>query len=155
MRGKAIVRAISLLVLVSYPSTSFALLSLPADWQYPAQATQESPADSTTSTTTTSDADCLKSQITGKADASAQHSSVGYFLGGVCSGVLLGLIGTAILTVAAAGSNPDPSSVPDTLDVRCYVDGYHSKAKSKNVWSALGGGLLGTTVFLIVYLSND
>ena len=151
MRGRKIVRAIALLVLVSYPSTSFAYLSLPADWQYPARASQESAPDSTATTSDT----CLTSQLTGKLDADAQHSSTGYSVAGFCSGVLLGLIGTGVITLVAATTSPDPKYLPDSASPTCYVDGYHSKARSKNIYSAVGGGILGTMVFLAVYLSTQ
>ena len=86
-------------------------------------------------------------------DAGSRHSSAGWFLGGVGSGVLLGLIGTGIITVTAAMSNPQPRLLPADVDGSCYINGYAKKAKSKNTWSALGGGLVGTAVFVLVYLA--
>ena len=42
----------------------------------------------------------------GKADAELLHPSSGYFLGGVASGLLFGLIGTAVIGFAAGGDTP-------------------------------------------------
>ena len=102
-------------------------------------------------------ADCTASKIDGEEDAKAQHSSSGWFLGGVGSGILLGLIGTGVITGAAALTNPQPRDVPRGVDETCYKNGYTKKAKSKNTWTAFAGGLGGTLILAVIYLSaqND
>jgi hypothetical protein len=97
--------------------------------------------------------ECREAEIQGSMDASAQHSTSGWFLGGVGSGVLLGLIGTGVITGAAALSNPKPEFPPAGFDQNCYMHGYSKKAKSKNTISALVGGLTGTAVFVFIYIS--
>jgi hypothetical protein len=74
-------------------------------------------------------------------------------LGGVGSGLLLGLIGTGIITGAAASGRPQPPTVPEGLDAACYREGYSGRAKSKNTVSALTGGLIGTAVWVIIVVS--
>jgi hypothetical protein len=98
--------------------------------------------------------DCAASLTKGQQDASARHSSTGWMLGGLGSGILLGLIGTAITTGIAATSDPypNPLMIPGAIDTTCYMMGYHNKGKSKNTWSAFGGGLLGTGIFVMGYL---
>jgi hypothetical protein len=99
--------------------------------------------------------ECREAEIEGEADAAAQHSSTGWFLGGVGSGLLLGLIGTGVITGAAAMTHPKPEFPASGFNEKCYFHGYSSKAKKKNVWSALGGGLAGTAIFVIIYASTQ
>jgi len=99
--------------------------------------------------------DCEKVKIQGENAAATQHSSAGWFLGGVGSGVLLGLIGTGIITGASALSNPQPKLIPENVDQQCYINGYSKKGKSKNIWGAFGGGLVGTAAFVTVILIAD
>lgn len=100
---------------------------------------------------------CFTSQAKGENHADSYHSSTGWFLGGVASGIILGLIGTAIITGASAASNPKPYAleVPKESEVEmaCYLNGYKSKAKKKNMLSAVLGGLVGTVVFVAIYVS--
>ena len=99
--------------------------------------------------------DCNESRAQGELDASMQHKTGGWFFGGVGSGMLLGLIGTGIITLAAGGSNPNPVIYPDEDDVSvtCYVTGYQDKARKKSMWAAAGGGLVGTAVAVLVVVS--
>lgn len=114
--------------------------------------------------------DCTESQIQGKVDAARLHSGASWFLGGVgssillgvvsstpASGLLLGFIGTGISTGAAAMTNPQPARVPTTTGQNsvCYVDGYMTKAKRENMLSALGGGLVGTAVIMVLWGISD
>ena len=96
---------------------------------------------------------CDEDRVHGRADAATGHHSGGWFWGGVGSGALLGLIGTGIITAVGASSDPQPKEVPAGYDPACYRDGYHSKAKSKNTMSALTGGLVGTAVFVVIYVA--
>ena len=99
---------------------------------------------------------CFSAQAKGENDASSNHSSTGWFVGGLASGVILGLIGTAIITGASAASNPKPNylEVPKDgeVDMSCYLNGYKSKAKKKNMVSALMGGVVGTVIFVAIYV---
>ena len=98
--------------------------------------------------------DCEDAKVEGENAASTQHSSAGWFLGGVGSGVLLGLIGTGVVTAAAAMTHPQPKLIPDNIkNQNCYINGYSKKGKSKNTLSALCGGLVGTAVFVVIYVS--
>ena len=93
----------------------------------------------------------------GKADAELLHPSSGYFLGGVASGLLFGLLGTAVIGFAAGGDTPD--YIPDDVDTKGYMDGYFKKAKSKNRSAAWMGGLIGTAarigVFVVIANSDQ
>ncbi len=98
--------------------------------------------------------DCSRSNLKGRMDASIYHKSGGWFAGGFAGGLLLGLLGGGGVTLAAAMSSPDPKTYPkeDTLDLRCYLDGYEKKAKGKNTASAAIGGLTGTAAAVVVVL---
>ncbi|MCD4828458.1 MAG: hypothetical protein K8R90_03390 [Candidatus Cloacimonetes bacterium] len=84
--------------------------------------------------------------------AGEQHSSSGWFIGGVASGFLLGLIGTAIIAVAASGTVP--AYIPDEVDAMGYRTGYIDRSKSKNRGAAIGGGLLGTAIIVIIFVAS-
>ena len=84
----------------------------------------------------------------------------GWFAGGVASGLVLGLIGTAVITIAANNtSNNVPASQQSILATKppdysqAFARGYREKLKSKKRASALTGGLLGTAVVLVIYAS--
>ena len=64
-------------------------------------------------------------------------------IGGLASGVLLGLIGTAISYAIASSSSPEVGRVPEGVEGTCYRDGYVARAKSMNTTNALTGGLIG------------
>jgi hypothetical protein len=74
-------------------------------------------------------------------------------IGGVASGVLLGLIGTGVITAVAASSSPAVHYVPQDAEPVCYRDGYASRARSMNTNSALTGGLIGTLVLVVIVIS--
>jgi hypothetical protein len=96
-------------------------------------------------------ADCDESKAQGENDAANRYSTAGWFIGGLGCGMLGGLIGAGVITAVAAFSNPQPKTIPDGFNESCYGNGYSGKAKSKRTWAALGGGLLGTLVFVAVY----
>ena len=99
-------------------------------------------------------APCDKSRIQGVTDADAQHSSLGWFAGGIGAGVGAGFIGTGVITAIPAFGNPQPKAVPAAVDETCYRDGYKSTAKKKNILSALLGGALGTVALCTVLTSR-
>ena len=74
-------------------------------------------------------------------------------VGGLASGVFLGLIGTGIMYAVASSSSSDVERVPDGVDGSCYRAGYSAKARSMNTSSALTGGLLGTAVLVLLVVS--
>jgi len=82
----------------------------------------------------------------GQSDAKMMSSSGGWFAGGVGSGLLLGLIGATIVTVAADGDRP--YQVPQNTDQQAYMLGYYEQSKSSNKWSAFGGGCVGTAIIV-------
>ncbi len=92
--------------------------------------------------------------------AADQHSTSGNLLGGFAWGIFLGLIGTGIAYAIASGSD---TSVPPVEAVRLslapapfaqgFQAGFSEQMKSKKKSSALTGGLLGTALFVVIYLS--
>ena len=97
-------------------------------------------------------ASCDVSRATGRDDGESGHGTAGWFLGGVGAGIGLGLIGTGVITGASALAGPQPQDIPSDMQESCYREGYRGKAKSKNVVSALLGGVTGTAVWLVIYL---
>lgn len=97
--------------------------------------------------------DCDSDRARGREAADQSHSGSGWMAGGFVSGVLLGLIGTAVTWAMANSSAATPDRVPDGLEASCYRDGYSSKAKSKNSSNALTGGLLGTALLVVLIVS--
>jgi len=142
-------RVVSLLVVV-------ALLTL---YISPAVADVDDTVDPTTEQTSAQpdDESYMSCHSRGKLDASAT-STGGSFVGGFCGGVLLGLIGAAIVVVAQ--SEPDPPALVmlelQTDECRyAYLEAYHSAGKSKKQTSALLGGLVGTAVIVTILLSSS
>lgn len=93
--------------------------------------------------------------LEGEMAASSSYSSSGWFLGGVGSGILLGLIGTLIIGLSATSGDvkPDPISYQMIQDYpedykMGYLQGYDNKGESKRITAAVGGGLLGTLIFV-------
>ena len=130
-------KIIALVVLITYvPSFAFGVPVL----LFPEEVTKN-------------DSTCLRSQLQGKMDASDMHTSGNWFVAGFFSGVLLGLVGTGVTLAIAAGPSPTPKQMPDDpdIDLVCYVNGYESKAKGKNMLHAGLGGLLGTAVWVAAY----
>ena len=97
--------------------------------------------------------DCDLDRTRGREAASSTHNGSGWMLGGLASGVLLGLIGTAITYAIASSSTPEVSRVPEGVEAACYRDGYVSRAKSMNTTNALTGGLIGTAVLVLIIVS--
>jgi hypothetical protein len=100
-----------------------------------------------------------QAQVDGQA-AATNVGTGGWLAGGYVSGVVLGLIGTAV-TWAVAG-NTNVELVPDKRLLianqplayqQVYEKAYGDKVRSKRKSSALTGGLLGTATFLVIYLS--
>lgn len=95
----------------------------------------------------------------GKMAAQTGYSAGGWFLGGVGMGLLLGLIGTLIIGVASTGGVEPPASrmmmiQDESKDYQVgFLEGYSKKAKGKKFGSALGGGLLGTLVWVLILVS--
>ena len=96
---------------------------------------------------------CADSRAQGRKDASANHGSMGWLVGGLAAGVGGGLIGMGVITPVAAFSNPQPEDVPATADQSCYRLGYKDQAKGKNWKSALIGSALGTAAWFAWYMA--
>jgi hypothetical protein len=98
--------------------------------------------------------DCRKSELEGKADAGKFHSSIGWVAAGVGSGLMLGLVGTGVITWVAASVDPHPMGLPSNPDynISCYDRGYQKRARRKNIVSALGGSLVGTATVVYIIL---
>lgn len=88
----------------------------------------------------------------GQIDAKLMNSSGGWFAGGVGAGLLLSLLGTTIVTVAADGDRP--YQVPANTDQQAYMLGYYEQSKSSNKWAAFGGGCVGTAIFVGLILGS-
>ena len=116
----------------------------------PAPAAQ----DSTPATTPVNIGECM---LRGTADGK-QTSTGGAFTVGVTSGLLLGLIGTAIAYFAQAEPRPTQAQSAANPGSGCrlaYEDAYGEAGKKKKRNSALLGGLIGTTVIVIVIASSS
>lgn len=98
---------------------------------------------------------CEESRTIGENAADLQHSTVGWWLGGIGSGVLLGLIGTGVVWGLSFASSPQPDRIPDGVHEDCYRRGYKAEAKGDNKVAAGVGGLLGTLVFVLAVASNS
>ena len=96
----------------------------------------------------------------GRRSATLNHSGGSWFAGGIASGMLLTIVGTLAITAISSGSDANP---PDMELIRAgdmgrdyqmgFAEGYRQEAKSTNMGSALGGGLLGTAILIAAYLT--
>lgn len=99
----------------------------------------------------------------GRLDGTSAAQGVGtggWMAGGVVTGLLTGLIGTAVIWAVAGSSDV---SVPadrrlqiagqDATYQQQYEAGFGEKLKSKRKGAALGGGLLGTAAFVLLLVS--
>ena len=117
--------------------------------------TQLAQANSTTPARTYTYADGMMQGISA---ASSNHGTGASFTGGLAWGVTLGLIGTGIGYFTTGTSSPPNSQMmmvaakgPDFGTG--FNDGYRQEARRKNKGAKLGGGVLGTLLFLVVALS--
>lgn len=93
--------------------------------------------------------------------AAQNVGSGGWFIGGVATGALTGLIGTAVIWVAAGSSDV---SVPadrrlqiinqNSIYQQSFESGFGERLKAQRKRSALRGGLLGTAAFVVWYLAS-
>ena len=97
--------------------------------------------------------DCDVDRMRGRDAAGFNHGSSNWMLGGIVSGVALGLIGTLVIYAIASSSSVEVQSIPEGVEPACYRDGYVSRAKSKNSNDALVGGLLGTAVLVLLVVA--
>jgi len=111
---------------------------------------------------TSSDASSVAAAVAEGRELAESQGTGGWFAGGVGSGLVLGLIGTAVITIAAHNTgNNVPASQQSILANRppdisqAFSQGYREKLKSKKRTSALTGGLLGTAVFVILYIGAE
>lgn len=126
--------------------------SLRAQQSNPVAVTQAS-ADVSTAELT------AKGQVDGQA-AAQNVGTGGWMAGGVVTGLVTGLIGTAVIW-AVAGSSDVSVPADRKLEIasqastyqRGYETAYGQKLKSRRKGAALGGGLLGTAAFVLLYVS--
>lgn len=111
---------------------------------------------------TNADASSVSLAITEGHELAGAEGTSGWFIGGVGSGLVLGLIGTAIITVTAHNSSSDiPASRQSLLAMKppeysqAFARAYRERVKSRKRNSALGGGLVGTAAFLVIYLNGQ
>jgi hypothetical protein len=91
--------------------------------------------------------------------AGAKVSTGGWFGGGFVSGLVLTLLGTGIAYAVAADSKvelpPDQrlliTSRPFAYQ-QAYADGFREKVKSKRKSSALKGGLVATSAWVVLFI---
>ena len=87
----------------------------------------------------------------GTEDAKSLHSTIGFKIGGLLSGILLGPVGMAGVTlVAVICPSPVPDFVPNEVDPMAYTDGYSQEAYKMNIRNAVGFSAIGTGVLLSI-----
>lgn len=141
-----------LLSILTLSQPAFSLDTMAHQWSAPGTEEKKKKEQAPALADSSVSEECGASMLRGKQDAAANHSTVGWKTGGFFCGLALGLIGTGIITAAAAAGEPQPKTIPNGANVACYTDGYSTKAGSKNTWGAFGGGLVGTVVIVIVLL---
>jgi hypothetical protein len=90
----------------------------------------------------------------GRMAADNEHSSAGWIAGGLVSGGLFSVLGTGVITLIAAGSNPSPAYIPDDVETGAYLTGYRQEARRKNTWAAGISGSIMSAVWIMVVLSS-
>ena len=121
-----------------------------------AQAAQQAQETQSTSPAPAAKADVNECIEQGK--SAGQHTATGGAFGiGLASGLLLGLIGTAIAYAAQGEPEPSVMSKYQTMDPTCrmaYADAFGDMGKKKKRSAALTGGLLGTAVLVVAVLAS-
>jgi hypothetical protein len=153
VKRRTILAPIAALVLVAAP-----VAAQQPPQQLPQQPSQQGVLDSAA---VAAQAAALVLQATAEGQtAAANVGSSGWFVGGFASGIVLGLVGTAITWALAANSEvevaPDKRLLISSRSAtyqQLYQKAYGDKVKSKRKVSALTGGLLGTATILTIYLS--
>jgi len=118
------------------------------------------PSSAPSGAAASSDASSVAAAVAEGRELAKSEGTGGWFAGGVASGLLLGLVGTALITVAANSSSNDvPESRRSILATKrpdysqAFARGYRDKLKSKKRTSAITGGLLGTAAFVAIIVS--
>lgn len=98
--------------------------------------------------------ECSESRKTGRLTADEDVNSAGWFVGGVASGFLFGIFGTAGIVGISAIPSPEADFLPeDVTEAECFDSGYEKEGRSKNMKAATYGGLVGWAGS-IIYLSS-
>lgn len=138
-------------------STQAPALAAPDSTQAPNAAAPESTRAAILAAPESTATDIDECTARGKADGKNVGTG-GSFLGGFVGGVVLGLIGTGIAYVVQTQPDP-PATVKyargDPLCRMAYNDAYGKQGQKKKRGSALGGGLIGTFVFLVIYAASS
>ena len=152
-----VTKLVAAVLLLVYPTSSLAY-SLPLGSMIPQTQTESTDKSSTADDEPEEAevAECVRSKDLGHAAADSLVSTGNWIIGGFFSGVLLGVVGaTALGLTGKYATNPQPAEIPPGLDPNCYAEGYKNKGTGKKGWAAFGGGLLGTGVFVMVYLISQ
>lgn len=91
----------------------------------------------------------------GKRDG-ADVSTAGSMVAGLFGGMVLGLIGTGLMVLVQGESKPSPLIMELLEGDECkyaYSEAYASKSLGKKRYAALTGGLIGTLILVLVYLT--
>jgi len=102
----------------------------------------------------------FEGMVNGRMAAENEISGGRWFVAGIISGVGLGLIGTTGITITASLYSTDPPlqrmmmiQHENATYQMAFLMEYKHKARSKRTWPALGGGLLGTALFVAAVMS--
>lgn len=97
---------------------------------------------------------CRKDKDLGVKMAAEQHSSTGYLLNGFGAGLCLWFLGYPISFAAASASDPQPDTIPDSIEyVACFKLGYTQTSKTKNLTAARDGSLAGAVIVSVAVLA--
>ncbi len=91
----------------------------------------------------------------GKLDGK-EVSTSGSTIAGLAGGVLLGLIGTGLVVLFQGESSPSPMFIENLEGDQCqyaYLEAFQEQSKTKKKNAALRGGLIGTVLFIMIYVA--
>ncbi len=74
-----------------------------------------------------------------------------YIFSGLTLGLTLNLIGTII--AASTVSEGPPANIPDLYEEKGFSDGYHRQAISSHKAAAISGGLIGSTIQIVILVA--
>lgn len=96
---------------------------------------------------------CEDSRIEGRRDAAEHHSADRWWLSAPV-GFFLPLIGVLAATGTAAAVRANPNSIPADVEARCYRDAYGSRARKRNMLTALAASSIGTVAFIVAIVAS-
>jgi len=127
-----------------------------------AQDTKVLPQNTASETTKNGSNDFLEGSVAGRLAAESDVSSAGWVIGGLLCGVGLGLIGTGAITLTASVVSTNPpltrmALIQDRSSTyqMSFISEYKSTARGKKVWPALGSGIVGTLIAVVIVANNQ